>query len=382
MPTESIAPARRRWSIRIGRLLGIDVYLHATLFVLLAWIVGGNVASGLGWRSALGMASLVAAVFAIVVLHELGHAMAARAFGIRTRDITLYPIGGVARLERIPEQPKQELLIALAGPAVNVGLAVAFGAASLALYGTPVAFDLEPGAPALPALTSINVTLAVFNLLPAFPLDGGRVFRAALGFSLDFRRATEIAARLGKAMAVLLAAFGLFTGPMLLLVAGFIWIGASQELAAVRVRTVLDGLTVESGMTRGFSSLSPYESLARASELVVSSFQRAIPIVDAARVVGVLTREALIQGLATVGPNAPLSDAMHRRVVAARPGDDLYAVLGRVSAEEGSIAIVLDEDRVVGVIEPENVADLIRVRMATARNAELAKRSVRALLGA
>jgi len=369
---ESLAPARRRWSIRVGRVLGIDLYLHAALIVLLAWIVGGNLASGLGWRSAVDALVLLVAVFAIVVLHELGHAMAARAFGIRTRDITLYPFGGIASLERIPEQPKQELLIALAGPAVNVALAIVFGAASLALYDTPAAFELEAAsASALPMLAGINVTLAVFNLLPAFPMDGGRVFRAALGFSLGFRRSTEIAARLGKAMAALFAVGGFFVNPMLLVVAGFVWIGAQQELVAVRVRTALAGVPVASAMTQSFSVLGPNDTLADACDLVVSGFQRSIPIIDAGRVVGVLTRDALTQGLVTGGLSARVSDVMHRRIVTAALGDDLHAVLGRVTSEDSSIAVVLDANRTIGIIEPDNVADLVRLRMAAARNAEL-----------
>ncbi len=221
-----------RWSWRIGRIAGIGVYLHATFALLLGWVALGHVFAGQTALGVLGALLFTLSVFAVVVLHELGHALMARRFGIRTRDITLLPIGGVARLERLPDSPRQELLVALAGPAVNVALALVLFVA-LRVLDIPALAPLDAiGGSFLARLMWVNVSLAIFNLLPAFPMDGGRVLRAGLAMRLGSLQATRIAARVGKGMAVLLALAGLFLSPVLLLIAMFVWFGASRELQA------------------------------------------------------------------------------------------------------------------------------------------------------
>jgi Zn-dependent protease len=198
------------WSWRLGRLFGIDVRVHPTFLILLGWVGLSHVATGAGWAAVLGELGFLLLLFGIVVLHELGHALAARRYGIRTRDITLLPFGGIARLERIPEEPGKELVIALAGPAVNVALAaglfgVMFLASSIDLFATPSLFDGE-----LPArLFWVNVWLAAFNMIPAFPMDGGRVLRALLAFRGDYLQATRVAAGIGQGIALLFGLAGL-----------------------------------------------------------------------------------------------------------------------------------------------------------------------------
>jgi Zn-dependent protease len=217
-------------SFRLGRVAGIDLYVHVTFFLLLAWVGYANYAAHRQIADALRGIGFILALFVIVVLHELGHALAARYYGIRTRDITLLPIGGVARLERMPREPKQELVVALAGPAVNVVLAAAF------FVGIAVNRQLAPaeemltvGAQIVDQLFWINVTLTVFNLLPAFPMDGGRVLRALLAMKLTYVRATQVAARVGQFMAIVFAVLSFFLSPMLLLIALFVWMGAAAE---------------------------------------------------------------------------------------------------------------------------------------------------------
>jgi Zn-dependent protease len=213
----------------LGKIAGIDVFVHATFFILLAWVaLSAYQSSGRIAAAASGVASILT-VFGVVVLHELGHALTARRFGIATRDITLLPIGGVSRLERMPEDPRQELQVALAGPAVNIALAAAAYAAFLVLgLGAIDHVSVMEGS-FLTRLFSINVSLALFNLIPAFPMDGGRVFRALLALRMDRARATEVAARTGQALALVFALAGLVWNPMLLLIALFVWMGASQE---------------------------------------------------------------------------------------------------------------------------------------------------------
>ncbi len=225
-----------RWSYRLGKLAGIDVHVHLTFLMLLAWIGMSRLVSGQGLVQAGLAVALVTMVFGIVVLHELGHALAARRFGIPTRDINLLPLGGVARLERMPEKPWQELVVAAAGPAVNLVLA------SIAALGLFMVEGLQRSLVALLVgelmvwLVMANLALLVFNLIPAFPMDGGRILRALLATRLPFPRATEIAVHVGRVLAVGLGLAGLFYNPMLVLVAIFVWMGGSAELSMVRHR--------------------------------------------------------------------------------------------------------------------------------------------------
>jgi Zn-dependent protease len=218
---------RTSWSFRLGEVKGIDIYVHGTFLILLAWIGLSHIFNGHGAAAALQGVAFTATIFGIVVLHELGHALAAARYGIRTRDITLYPIGGVASLERIPENPRQEFVVALAGPAVNVALAALLGGV-LAIARLPGGVENVHliGGSFLAKLMWVNISLALFNLLPAFPMDGGRVLRAALAFRMSRDRATEIAARVGQAMALGFGLLGMFGNPMLLFIALFVWTGA------------------------------------------------------------------------------------------------------------------------------------------------------------
>jgi len=226
-----------RWSWKLGAVKGIGIYVHYTFLALLAWILLSHLGAGRGLGYALGGVLFMAAVFGIVVLHELGHALAARRYGIGTRDITLWPIGGIARLERMPDEARQELVVAACGPAVNVALAAAFWgvAAFLDLFVTPSS-SLWLGRQFLHRLIVVNVGLAVFNLLPAFPMDGGRILRALLAFRMDYVDATRVAAAAGKAMAVVFGVAGLFFNPMLILIAFFVWSTASNEAFVAELR--------------------------------------------------------------------------------------------------------------------------------------------------
>ena len=241
------------WSWRVGRIAGIDVHVHATFLLLLGWEAfrhyraHGDPAEVIG-----GMFSILV-VFGIVALHEFGHAMAARRYGIRTRDITLLPIGGVARLEGVPRDATKELMVALAGPAVNVALA-AVTYLFLALGRGPLGFGeaMDVGGGFLDRFFWMNVSLAVFNLLPAFPMDGGRVLRAVLAMRLDYARATQLAATVGQAMALLFGILGLIYDPFLVFIALFVWLGAAEEAGKMQPSPNLgDGLRGHRGIDPG-----------------------------------------------------------------------------------------------------------------------------------
>lgn len=226
-----------RWSYRIARVAGIEVRIHVTFLILLAWF------GWMFWQEG-GMAGAVQGVgfilllFLCVLLHEFGHAFAARVYGIRTPDITLLPIGGVARLERMPDKPVQELVVALAGPAVNVViiLVLIFVLAANIRMANFAELDRVGGSLAAKLLT-VNVMLVLFNAIPAFPMDGGRVLRSLLAMKLNYVLATTIAARIGQVLAVGFAVVGIFGAPMLLFIALFVFAGAEQELAYARFRS-------------------------------------------------------------------------------------------------------------------------------------------------
>jgi Zn-dependent protease len=230
-----------RWSLKIAKLAGIDIFIHFSFFLLLTWVafIQWKLNGSIG--AAFSSVMFILAIFACVVLHEFGHALAAKKYGINTQDIILLPIGGVARLEKMPNQPIQELWVALAGPAVNVGIA-----ALLAIYiwvtntFTPVNQLTITTAPFVERIMGVNIFLVLFNMIPAFPMDGGRVLRALLATRLAYTRATRISANLGQAIAFLFGIIGLFYNPILLFIAFFVWMGAAQETRMVRMKSVLD----------------------------------------------------------------------------------------------------------------------------------------------
>lgn len=357
-----------KWSWKIGRLAGIDVYLHFTFLILLGWIALSQYLQRQRWQDAVAGLALILTLFSIVVMHELGHALMARRFGIRTRDITLLPIGGVAQLERMPEKPWQELLVALAGPAVNVVLAIVFFAA-LAVRGELAeladARELKlMGGHFLATMVSINVTLAVFNLLPAFPMDGGRVLRALLAMRMDYVRATNIAASIGQAMAWVLGFVGLFTNPFLLFIALFVWIGAAQEASQVRMKSALAGLPVRRVMVTEFRALAPEDSLARAVEHILSGCQEDFPVVEEGRPVGVLKRTDLLAGLTRLGQEARVGEVMQRKFCTAGPDEMVEAVLARLADDDPRVLPVLQDRALVGLLTAENLGEFMMIQSA------------------
>jgi CBS domain-containing protein len=286
---------------------------------------------------------------------------------VRTRDITLYPIGGMARLERIPEVPRQELLIALAGPAVNVLIAAALWLMlSAGGGGVPVAgLDVAKG-PFFERLLLVNLFLAGFNLIPAFPMDGGRVLRALLATRLSYVRATELAAGVGQAMALVFGFVGLFSNPFLVFIALFVWLGASSEAALAQMRSAFSGLPVSRAMLTDFAALAPGDPLARAVELTLAGSQSDFPVLDGGRPVGVLRQADLLGGLSARGPDAPVADFMRPVAEVVDPGEMLEDVFARLQGQESRTLPVVSSGRVVGLLTPENLGEFLRIQAATA----------------
>lgn len=347
------------WRWRLGQLFGIRVYVHATFPLLTGWLTFTYLLRGQGLSGTLGRIALILLLFGCVVLHECGHALMARRFGIGTRDITLLPIGGVARLERMPRDPGQELWVALAGPAVNGALAAGLyllvrlfeGAAALA-NAQLIGSDL------LVELTWANLFLAGFNLLPAFPMDGGRVLRALLAQRLEYVRATRMAARIGQMMALGFALLGLLANPLLLFIALFVAMGAEAEARMAEAQAALGGLTVRHAMLTRFATLAPEEPLARAAQSLLSDSQRDFPVVDGDRVVGLLTRAALLTALRQRGTAAPVAAVMQTHPPTAAAESSLEETFQGMQRDGLSALPVVEGERLVGLLTMENIAEL------------------------
>ena len=357
-----------RWSWQIAKVAGIPIRVHATFLIFLVFIFI-VLARGQSPALALETVGFFLALFACVVLHELGHAMAARRYGVRTRDITLLPIGGVARLERIPEKPSQEITVALAGPAVNfliaaVLLTILLGAGGSQFLENPTALQGN----FLARLFAYNVFLALFNLIPAFPMDGGRVLRALLATRLDYLRATQIAANVGQGIALLFGLAGLFGNPFLLFIALFVFIGAGQEAAAVQVRSAFEGVPVSRAMIRDFQTLRGDEPLSRAVELLLGGHQQDFPVLGsgpAGPVLGILTRADLLTSLASGRTDRRVEEVAKRSCGTAHPREMLEGVFRRMQ-ESGCPAVpVIEADgSLVGMVTLENVGELAMVQAA------------------
>jgi Zn-dependent protease len=305
------------------------------------------------------------ALFGCVLLHELGHALAARRFGIRTRDITLLPIGGVARLERMPDRPVQELWVALAGPAVNVVIA-ALLFVWLVVTRSAVPFGTLGVANGSFAerLMLVNLLLVAFNLIPAFPMDGGRVLRALLAMRIDYARATRIAATVGQGAALVFGVVGLFVNPFLLLIALFVWIGATQESAAVQERSALGGVPVEAAMITDYCTLDDSDPVKRAVEIVLAGSQRDFPVLERGRLVGVLTQRRLLEVLSRQGGSTPVGRAVDETTITVGPKEMLDVALDRMRTAGCPMAPVIVEGRTVGLLTLENVVEYLSFRQA------------------
>ncbi|HXW04535.1 MAG TPA: site-2 protease family protein, partial [Vicinamibacterales bacterium] len=305
------------------------------------------------------------ALFACIVAHELGHSRTARRYGIGTRDIILLPIGGVGRLERTPDNPAQEFRVALAGPAVSLGIACLLLVLSTGLEHLGRSSAATLGAALfVERLMIVNLVLAVFNLLPAFPMDGGRVLRGLLAMRLDYERATVIAARTGQTLALAMIAVGAFVSPVLLLIGIFVWIGAAAEADTVHVRIALKGVPVGAVMRTRFSTVRPDDDLSSAAALAVRHGQPDFPVVNDHRIVGTLTHDALLRALSERGPSATVVEAMTPGAESVDSAEMLEPLLARLQGPAFRLLPVTDQGLLVGLLTPQAVTEFLSLGAA------------------
>lgn len=366
------------WSFPIAKVKGIKIQVHATFALVLAWAaLDWGVSRGLGLTGALYGVGFVSLLFLCVTLHELGHSLVALRYGAKVRDITLLPIGGLARLEGELTRPAQEFWVAIAGPGVNLVLAMMLGTVTVPLLGLRAlgGLDLLLGRlntlgpeKLLVDLLTANVGLALFNLLPAFPMDGGRVLRALLAARMGNLNATRIAMWVGQGLAVLLGLAGLFSGAFnLVLIAMFIFAGANQEWRGTQLKAALQRAPASAALVRGGVAPAPDEPLARAINVTLRTGQTDFAVFDRGYLVGVLTREDVAKGFQRYGANVPIQRVMRTDFPVAQPGDSLLDLQRKMESSGNSVISVIDEGRFLGLATLDSVRNALRLLLSRRR---------------
>lgn len=351
------------WTLQIAVVAGIPIRLHFTLLLFFTWIaLTSSEQRGLIWPL------FLVALFGCVLLHELGHALTARRYGIRTNDITLYPMGGIATIDGRPTG-KQELLIAAAGPAVNL---------LIALTLLPVIFFTEHRLPdpstelsrvtILDALLFGNLSLALFNLIPAFPMDGGRILRAILSTRMPLERATKISVGIGQSLAIVFGFVGLIRHePIWMLVAFFVFVAASAELSTTVGRSLLAGHVAQDAMQTRFQTIQSGDTLDDAAKMLLEGSQHDFPVVFGEEVLGILSRTAIVQGLSAHGPSAYVAGHMNRNYKQARPDVPLEEIAEMLPSGGRSPILVMKNDALLGMITSENLSEFIVLEHARSK---------------
>ena len=356
--------------LKIGRVSGIKIEVHWTFTLLLIWVAFLEIQKGSDLNRILLNEALILVLFVCVILHELGHALTAKKFGVKTKNILLLPIGGVATLEKMPEKPAQELWIALAGPAVNVVIAI------LLLLVVPVRSYFNFDSIVLeemlyePTLQNFlfylfiaNVMLVVFNLIPAFPMDGGRVLRALLSFKLGRISATNIAASIGQGLAFIFFVLGLFFNPFLILIALFIFLGAYGENQMVKQGDLLEGHVVKEATLTNITRLRPSNNLQEVIDILLAGTEKDFVVIENEKILGILTQKDIIKHAKT--PSVLVGDIMQRKFKTVDVTTEIMKVLQSIRKEDSDFYPVVENGQLVGAIDTTNISEFILLKTAS-----------------
>lgn len=354
-------------ALSFPKVAGINIYIHWTFLILIIWIIFSNLRAGLTLVQAGWSVLFILSLFLCVTLHELGHALAAKRYGIITKDITLYPIGGVARLEKMPEKPKQELIVALAGPAVNFLITLAL--IPVLLNAT---WNVDENSKVmiissdnfLPMLGVLNVWLAVFNLIPAFPMDGGRVLRALLSMKMDRVKATQIAATIGKALAFCFVIVGFYVNPFLIFIGLFIMLGANSEEQMVKTQALISDLVAKDAMMTNYVSIEKHEPISKAVSLLLDGQASSFMITNNGQPYGVIGGDDIVRGIKEFGEDEPLDKIAQTNLNYVDYNSPLNDVFLEFRKSKTPILLVRQNDHFAGVIDTENLAELIMIHNA------------------
>jgi len=353
-----------RSSIRMGKIFGIEFHIHVTFFLLLLFVFV-SVLNEQGLRAAFSATLFICAIFVCVLIHEIGHSLIARRFGKETKSITLLPIGGMAAMEEIPQRPLQEIAMAIIGPMINLAIAGVLytivgrwtGVSIPGLYPASVRSFVG-------GLIGVNISLAIFNMLPAFPMDGGRVFRGLLALKMDYVRATSVAVSVGQALAVVLVFIGVFFNLWLALIGLFLYIGAGSEKQQVIVRSMLHKVPVAEVMTTDFRSLHPDEPIGHALEHFYHGCQEDFPVIGDNGIEGILTRDRILASIHEKGLNVHVSEIMDRTFTSVAPETPLDDVYKQLHATKRTAVAVVEDNTVKGIVCLDSLSRYFMVKAA------------------
>lgn len=355
-------------SIYLGKFFGIPTSIHWTFWLLIVWVVYINLSQGQGGIETLWYVFFILVIFVCVVLHELGHALAARRYGVGTKSITILPIGGLASLERIPEKPQQELVVAFAGPLVNIMIAALLFIFLFLTGGLTIDIESIASISAsnfLVNLLIVNIVLVVFNMIPAFPMDGGRVLRSLLAMKTDRLKATEWAVNVGKVFAFLFVIWGFFNNPFLAIIGLFIFLGAQSELQQVRSQSLFANFTVKDVLMTDFTILYAHHPIAEAINATLDGQQHHFLVSDLeGNIIGFLTKIDIVKGIAQFGQDAPIDRIMQNKVLWLSPEMPLQQVQLQMMKEKIFIAPVGENKALKGVLNLENLNEFLMFQSA------------------
>lgn len=360
-------------SFKLGKISGIGLFIHWTFSLLILFIVYVNYKSGQNLTQILWSILFILCIFSTVLMHELGHALTAKKFGIKTKDITLLPIGGLARLERMPEKPSEELLVAFAGPFVNIVLAF-ITSWFITLPNTPEEMigQLENGVNANNFFLNfylVNIVLAIFNLIPAFPMDGGRVLRALLSYKLERHYATKIAARIGQVLALGFIFLGFFSNPILIFIGLFVFMGAQIESEYTETKYMLKGYKVRDVLMKQYPTIDYNETLETAVKLMLDSQNKHFLVTKNGIPMGTLNREQIIEALSKKEEETELSSIIDKDLIMLQADSLLEDVFELVYKNKSTLMLVIENNQLIGTLDTENLLEFILIKEVKAKKA-------------
>lgn len=354
-------------SLKLGNIAGIGVFMHWTFLLLIVYIVFSNYRLGHNAEQILWAVLFILSIFVTVFLHELGHALAAKRYHIKTKDITLLPIGGLARLDKIPEKPKEELVVAIAGPAVNLVLALI----TYLFISIPEADVLNVqltgginGGNFFLNFFVVNIWLAVFNMIPAFPMDGGRVLRAVLSMKLERHIATNIAVGIGQLLALVFVFLGFYSNPFLIFIGIFIMLGAQAEAEYTQAKYTLKGFKVKDALMRNYQTINSDDTIKKAVDMLLNGQNKNFLVLDNNKPAGTLNRDEIIIALSGKGENEIIHQVMNKNLIFLEADSPLEDAYQKALEEKTMLMPVLENDQLIGILDTENILEFIMIKDA------------------
>ena len=358
-------------SFKLGSIAGIGIFIHWSFTLLIAYIVYSNYRAGHNAEQIMWAVIFILSIFVTVFLHELGHALAAKKYNIKTKDITILPIGGLARLERIPEKPKEELIVAIAGPAVNIALALITGLFITLPEIKELTIQLSGGVNQSNFFLNffiVNIWLAIFNLIPAFPMDGGRVLRAILSMKVERHIATKIAARIGQLLAVGFIFLGFYSNPFLIFIGLFIILGAQGEVEMTKVGFMLRGIFVKDIVMKHYETIDENDIVENAVKQLLNGQCKNFLVTSQNNPVGSLSRDEIIEALSNNGNRATIHAVMNKSPLRLSVQEPIEAAYQKMLGNKNGLAIVYDNQQFVGVLDLDNILEFIMIKNAQGNN--------------